>query len=445
MGATIMGTMWRAHVFGGEQTTVAAASGSGRARRRASAAVLAAAVLVLGSALPVAATTGSVPARPTGLSAVAVAHDSVQLSWNDPGDAGITGYRVLRRDRTAGSSSGFSVIAEDTGSASTTYVDGSVAANGSYVYRVRALNGEGSSRRSRGARVQTPAAPEPQVEGWVSEPANGAGATTPSDDYPANTTTSGTVAAGGSSTGELESAGDEDWFSVSLAAGKTYQIDLKGSSSGRGTLPDPYLRGVHDENGNLIAHTGNDDGGHLFDSRVRFTPTSAGAYFVNAGSFWDSTTGTYELSVADVTGQPPPVGPADDYAAGTDTSGTVKLGEAAFGSLEDFGDQDWFAVELVAGKTYQFDAMGLSTGDGTLADPYLRGIRDSSGQRIRRTSDDDSGTGMNGRVTFTASDSGTHYVVVGTFWDYMTGTYKLSVTDVSAEPDVVEVTDVDPA
>ena len=412
-------------------------------------------MLVLGSAVPVAATTGSVPARPTGLSAVAMAHDSVQLSWNDPGDAGITGYQVLRRDRTAGSSGGFSVIAEDTGSASTTYVDGSVAANGSYGYRVRAINGEGLSRRSRSARVQTPAAPEPQVqtaaapepqvEGVVSEPANGAGATTSSDDYPANTTTSGTVAAGGSTTGELESAGDEDWFSVSLAAGKTYQIDLKGSSSGRGTLPDPYLRGVHDENGNLIAHTGNDDGGHLFDSRVRFTPTSAGDYFVNAGSFWESTTGTYELSVADVTGQPLPAGPADDYAAGTATSGTVKLGEAAFGSLEDFGDRDWFAVELVAGKTYQFDAMGLSTGDGTLADPYLRGIRDSSGQRIRRTSDDDSGTGMNGRVTFTASDSGTHYVVVGTFWDYMTGTYKLSVTDVSAEPDVVEVTDVDPA
>ena len=442
-----MGTMWRTQVFGGKQTTVAeaAASGSGRARRRTSTTVLAAAVLVLGSAVPVAATTGSVPARPTGLSAVAVAHDSVQLSWNDPGDAAITGYLVLRRDRTAGSSGGFSVIADDTGSASTTYVDGSVAANGSYGYRVRALNGEGSSRRSRGARVQTPAAPEPQVEAVVSEPANGAGATTPSDDYPANTTTSGSVAAGGSTTGELDSAGDEDWFSVSLAAGKTYQIDLKGSSSGSGTLPDPYLRGVHDAHGNLIADTGNDDGGHLFDSRVRFTPTSAGAYFVSAGSFWESTTGTYELSVADVTGQPPPAGPADDYAAGTATSGTVKLGEAAFGSLEDFGDRDWFAVELVAGKTYQFDAMGLSTGDGTLADPYLRGIRDSSGQRIRRTSDDDSGTGMNGRVTFTASDSGTHYVVAGTFWDYMTGTYKLSVTDVSAEPDVVEVTDVDPA
>ena len=415
------------------------------ARRRMPAVVVATAVLVLGSVVPVAATTASAPARPTGLSAIAVAHDSVQLSWNDPGDAGITGYRVLRRDRSAGSTGGFTVIEQDTGSAATTYTDDGVVASGVYVYRVRARSDQGLSRRSRGARVEIPEAPVPQVSDLSPASGSDVGSTDPSDDFPANTTTSGSVVAGGSVAGDLESAGDEDWFSVSLAAGKTYQVDLQGSSSGSGTLPDPFLRGVHDANGSLIADTGNDDGGRLFDSRVRFTPASAGIYFVNAGSYWESTTGTYELTVADVTGQPLPSGPADDFAADTGTSGTVKAGEPAFGDLEDFGDRDWFTVALVAGKTYQFDAMGFSTGDGTLADPYLRGIRDSDGQRIRRTSDDDSGTGMNGRVTFTASDTGTHYVIVGTFWEYMTGTYKLSVTDITPDVDGVEVTDIDPA
>ena len=252
---------------------------------------------------------------------------------------------------------------------------------------------------------------------------------TASDDYPANITTSGSVAAGGSATGALESAGDQDWFSVSLAADKTYQIDLKGASSSSGTLPDPYLLGIHDALGDKVASTADDDGGLLFNSRVRFVPTQTGTYYVNVGSFWESTTGTYELSVADVTGEPLPAAPADDYAANTSTSGTVKAGGPAFGELEVFEDRDWFAVELVTGKTYQFDLQGSITGDGTLTDPFLRGIRDSSGQSIPRTANDD-GVGLNSRVTYTAADSGTHYVVVGTFWKYLTGTYKLSVADI---------------
>ena len=37
------------------------------------------------------------PSKPTGLSGEA-AHDRVALVWDDPGDASISGYRVLRRD-----------------------------------------------------------------------------------------------------------------------------------------------------------------------------------------------------------------------------------------------------------------------------------------------------------------------------------------------------------
>ena len=48
---------------------------------------------------PVGAQQGSIPARPTGLTVTAVTHDSVSLGWHDPGDASITHYQVLRRDR----------------------------------------------------------------------------------------------------------------------------------------------------------------------------------------------------------------------------------------------------------------------------------------------------------------------------------------------------------
>ena len=39
------------------------------------------------------------PAKPTGLTATA-AYDGVTLTWDDPLDSSITGYQVLRRDKS---------------------------------------------------------------------------------------------------------------------------------------------------------------------------------------------------------------------------------------------------------------------------------------------------------------------------------------------------------
>ena len=55
------------------------------------------------------------PAEPTGLTAAQVGHSVLTLTWDDPQDANITGYRVLRGP-DAGS---LSTIETDTGSAST--------------------------------------------------------------------------------------------------------------------------------------------------------------------------------------------------------------------------------------------------------------------------------------------------------------------------------------
>ena len=86
-----------------------------------------------------------------------------------------------------------------------------------------------------------------------------------------------------------------------------YRFDLKGSPSGDGTLPDPYLRGIHDSEGTLISGTTNDDGGMGDNSRVEFTATGTDpivddetvTYYVSAGADGDGT-GTYLLSVEEV-------------------------------------------------------------------------------------------------------------------------------------------------
>ena len=97
------------------------------------------------------------PAEPTGLTAAQVGHSVLTLTWDDPQDANITGYRVLRGP-DAGS---LSTIEMDTGSASTEYTDATVAAETTYFYAVLALSADGDGPQSSAISATTPAAPPP--------------------------------------------------------------------------------------------------------------------------------------------------------------------------------------------------------------------------------------------------------------------------------------------
>ena len=103
------------------------------------------------------------PERPRGLRAE-LSHDVVRLSWDDPGDATISGYQILRRDRDLSPVGVFEVLVEDTGSAAAAYADRRVQPETRYNYRVKARNAGGLSRRSNFVRADTPAAPEEAIE-----------------------------------------------------------------------------------------------------------------------------------------------------------------------------------------------------------------------------------------------------------------------------------------
>ena len=243
------------------------------------------------------------------------------------------------------------------------------------------------------------------------------------DDYAAYSATTGMVVVGGSAAGNVEYDGDTDWFAVTLEASKLYRFDLEGSSTGGGTLGDPYLRGIYDANGDRFDGTTNYDSGVGRNSRVYFTPEEGATYYVSAGAYIRDV-GTYTLAVTEVSDYP------DDYAADPTTTGTVVVGGSATGNVEPPGDRDWFAVELEAGKTYRFDLDGRLTGDSTLFDPYLRGIYDEDGDRIDATTNDNGGAGRNSRVYFTPDEDATYYVSAGDALNRI-GTYRLTVSDVT--------------
>ena len=248
------------------------------------------------------------------------------------------------------------------------------------------------------------------------------------DDFSDDTDTTGTVAVGGNATGEVNYLDDRDWFAVELEAGTRYRIELEGSDTSRGTTADPYLRGVYDADGNLIAGTTDNDSGTRRNSEVMFVADDAGTYYISAGAFesgFGRHAGTYRLSVTEV---------PDDFLQDTGTTGTVAVGGSATGEIEFAGDRDWFAVELEAGTTYRIDLEGSDTSRGTLRDPYLRGIHDADGTLISDTINDDSGSGRNSEVVFVADDAGTYYISAGGY-GRNTGTYRLSVSEIDIVDD----------
>ena len=108
---------------------------------------------------PVELTIAALPDKPTGLSA-SPSHDSVLLAWTDPGDSSITGYQVLRGPDAAN----LAVLANDTGSAASSYNDDTVAAETTYVYAIRARNVHGLSPQSDAVPAVTTAAPAPPAK-----------------------------------------------------------------------------------------------------------------------------------------------------------------------------------------------------------------------------------------------------------------------------------------
>ena len=138
-------------------------------------------------------------------------------------------------------------------------------------------------------------------------------------------------------------------------AGRTYVIDLRGSPTDDGTLSDPYLRGIHDSDGNLILRTTNDDGGQGVNSRLTFTATESGTHYIAAGAY-SGGQGTYEVEVTDTS---PPIEEQDPVSEDPpDTQEQVQQQPPAFG-------QQSYGFELPEDTDGSADRISLGTVSAT--------------------------------------------------------------------------------
>ena len=121
-------------------------------------------------------------------------------------------------------------------------------------------------------------------------------------DLLAGTDTVGVVAADSAALGTISdgfSLWDADWFAAELVAGSTYVIEVLGAGVGADcTLRGPVLERVYDADGTPVAGTETWDDGRDSLTKLTFTPTSPGTYFVSvAGEANAAGTGTYILAL----------------------------------------------------------------------------------------------------------------------------------------------------
>ncbi|MGH1330024.1 MAG: M10 family metallopeptidase C-terminal domain-containing protein [Paracoccaceae bacterium] len=109
-------------------------------------------------------------------------------------------------------------------------------------------------------------------------------------DASASTNTAESMSVGDTFYGDLYYAGDRDLVRIDLVAGQYYEISITGQ-----TLADPYLR-VYDSNGRLVDSNDDISLGVNVDSRLTFLAGETGSYYISAGSYDDSYTGTYSMS-----------------------------------------------------------------------------------------------------------------------------------------------------
>jgi hypothetical protein len=188
----------------------------------------------------------------------------------------------------------------------------------------------------------------------------------------------------------IGAAGDADWFGVELVEGRPYRFSLDGVEPG--ALGDPMLR-LYDAEGNEVA--ADDDGGTGVNSYLSFVSPTGGPYFAAVSAYDGVSTGRYWLRVSD-----------------TDVPGRVDTDETLDGAADDRasrietpGDLDYYRVELEEGVRYTIEARGH--GDTPLADPFVA-IMDANNERV--ASDDDSGPGLDARLNFRATQSGTYFI-----------------------------------
>ena len=215
------------------------------------------------------------------------------------------------------------------------------------------------------------------------------------DDYLGAEETTGTVAVGGSVTGNLEVDNDVDWFRVRLEEGKSYRIRMRGSESGGGTLADPTV--VVGTATSISTQTVITD---LVPHRLSMTTRARRRRTANwcpciyshtttyiSAATSGTGTGTYTIEVEEVTTS---MGQRANSPAtgGPGITGTVQAGETLTATTDGIEDEDGLTGSVFS---YQWVRSGADI-EGAASSTYtVTGDDEGKPIQVRVTFTDDAG------------------------------------------------------
>ncbi len=229
------------------------------------------------------------------------------------------------------------------------------------------------------------------------------------NDIGANGATSQAITVGQTYSSLFDFNADHDRFAITLQKGLTYDLTLDTYLS-----PEAHaVLSVYSSTGaKLIEAT---YGGDTRYSTVRFTATSTGTYYLDAGTYNDLLhTAGYTISAK----------VSDSIPASTATTATLTVGGSVAGTV-DFSDSlgqdfDWYAITLSAGQGYVFTvAPGAS---GGISSPQVS-VYSAAGVLFDTYS---SYTSAVSALQFYAAASGTYYVSAGSASQGGLGGYTVS-------------------
>lgn len=211
----------------------------------------------------------------------------------------------------------------------------------------------------------------------------------------------------GAATGTLQTAGDSDWYAITLTAGTEYLFNI-----GNGTLSDPQVTLYNSAGTAITSASGGGNGGPGGEnSQLAYVPTSSGTYYVGASSASGTNSGSFAIQTYSA---------PFDFAPNINTNGTLAIGGSVAGNISNGGQNDWFKVQLTAGTEYVFNiASGTLTNSGT----QLVTLYSSTGQYIVAGTDYYSVTGN--QITYIPTTTGNFFVGVSAL-DGATGSFSLS-------------------
>ena len=209
---------------------------------------------------------------------------------------------------------------------------------------------------------------------------------------------------------------DAMYFSFAAEAGTTYQLDTEA-----GTLMDTVME-LRDQDGATTLAENDDDerATGRADSFIEWPCEASGVYFVMVEGF-GAATGTFELSITEVTVETPGQEQVGIVGGIVETDGTPYRGE-----VPAAGDEVLYRFAAERGTAYQLD-----TEAGTLLDTVMQ-LKDTDGTTVIMENDDDErATGRaDSYIEWECPASGEYYVMVRGFGSPDIGTFTLSVSEV---------------